>query len=92
MIPKMIDKRGKHWEQPKTKNILVDDTTAMMTLDDFNLLHEYNFSVPSGVYAGKMWKCAIGNTGKYMLRWFSDCVDEDDEGFCYTHSREIVIV
>lgn len=84
-IPHMDDPMGKHWEQPHRSRILIDDKHALMTEVDFNKLHDYSTSTPSGVYPGKMWRCY--QRGKWWLRWFGL---SDDPKFCSNHAREIL--
>lgn len=47
---------SRHWDQPKSVEILLDDTHALMSKKTFLSLHEYSCSNPSGVYDGKMWR------------------------------------
>ncbi|MDE4731390.1 hypothetical protein [Providencia rettgeri] len=89
IIPPMTDSLGKHWKQPNHKNILIDDTHALMSAKDFNLLADYSSSIPSGVYPGKMWK-ATTLGGKAFLRWFGVVEGRDD--VCSNNQREILIV
>jgi len=70
MIPQMTDPLGKYWEQPKIENIVIDDTHALMSKKDFDKLKDYSYSLPSGVYEGKMWAKTRDN--KTMLCWFVD--------------------
>jgi len=86
IIPEITNPLGKHWDQPDKKNILLDDTHALMDKRTFDGLLEYSSSIPSGVYAGKMWKC------KYIdgwgLRWFDDC----NETSCRNNQRIILLI
>ncbi|RXN73072.1 hypothetical protein D0Z62_04400 [Providencia rettgeri] len=88
-IPPMTNPLGKHWAQPNHENILIDDTHVIMGSKDFNLLTEYSNSIPSGVYAGKMWK-AIVQDGRAFLRWFGLVEGRDD--LCSNNQREIIII
>lgn len=85
----MTNPLGKHWTQPNHENILIDDTHVIMSSKDFNLLAEYSNSIPSGVYAGKMWK-AIAQDGRAFLRWFGLVEGRDD--LCSNNQREIIII
>lgn len=87
-IPPITDPMGKHWKQPKVEDILIDDTTAMMTQTTFNQLAEYSTSLPSGKYAGKMWK-SRGTDGWY-LRWYVQ--DLADVNGLYIPVRKIEIL
>ncbi|MBG5923696.1 hypothetical protein [Providencia rettgeri] len=88
-IPPMTNPLGKHWVQPNHENILIDDTHVIMSRKDFNSLSEYSNSIPSGVYAGKMWK-AIVQDGRAFLRWFGLVEGRDD--LCSNNQREIIII
>lgn len=55
-IPPMLHPLGKHWEQPDHKHWLIGDTRVIMPQSDFDKLHDYTQSQPSGVYPGKCWK------------------------------------
>ena len=89
IIPPITEPLGRHWKQPARESILVDKTHAVMTRHDFDGLHEYSRSIPSGVYPGKMWK-AIMNDGTALLRWFGFVEGRPD--LCSNNEREILIV
>ena len=55
-IPGMTDELSFYWDQPDREKILVDKKCALMTKETLDDLKEYNCSLPSGVYVGKMWK------------------------------------
>lgn len=88
-IPAITNPLGKHWKQPSPINIIIDDTHAMMSSSDYELLADYSGSVPSGVYVGKMWK-AVDPGGKAFLRWFGVVQGRDD--VCSNNQREILII
>ncbi|MDX4946491.1 hypothetical protein [Providencia manganoxydans] len=88
-LPAITNPLGKHWKQPNPANINIDDTHAMMSSSDYELLADYSGSVPSGVYVGKMWK-AVAPSGKAFLRWFGIVPERDD--VCSNNQREILIV
>ncbi len=77
-IPPITDPMGKYWRQPDRHAILLDDTHAIMPQHVFDSLSEYNCSMPTGVYPGKMWKCHVGSYDSrvkvedryWQLRWF----------------------
>jgi hypothetical protein len=85
-IPPIDVRSGRSWAQPSPKNILIDDTHALMSLKDFNSLCDYSWSVPTGVYPGKMWRSTFGNQAFY-LRWYSE-VEND---LCHLNQRIIII-
>lgn len=73
MIPTITDPLGKHWEQPDPSFIRFRDGEAIITQQDFDRLHNYSASDPSGVYVGKMWRrgypyCA--NPERWFLCWY----------------------
>lgn len=52
---------GMCWQQPPTYLILIDDTHAVMSRLDFEILMDYTCSRPSALYNGKMWKAQYEN-------------------------------
>lgn len=92
-IPPITDPMGKYWEQPDRREILIDDTHAVMTQRTFDKLAAYSASVPTGVYEGKMWKSnpASDRGGKpeWYLIWFGKHPDPDKVSNNY---RRILVV
>lgn len=88
MIPPITDPLGRYWDQPSRREILTDDTHAVMTLPTFRKLAEYSSSLPSGVYDGKMWR---GGTmqGRWQLYWYGPGKTPD---MCSINVREILII
>lgn len=82
-IPEMTDPLGKYWEQPDRAKILVDEKYALMEKEDFEMLHNYECSFPSGAYIGKMWR------RNNLLYWYD--VSEKGQNFCKTKCREIIL-
>ena len=72
-IPAMVHPLGKHRNQPRKDLIELCGGFAIMELLDFHKLLEYSLSIPSGVYAGKMWKSFLDK--EWLLFWY----DEDSE-------------
>lgn len=70
VIPEMTDPRGKHWTQPDRQMIFIRGGVAHMTKQDFSKLSQYDTSMPSGVYPGKMWKRL--EKDKFYLVWYED--------------------
>ena len=87
MIPECIHPLVKAWDQPKTTDIETDDTHALMSKKSFDELSIYSCSVPTGVYAGKMWKG--WNLINWYLRWYE--TDPMDKNICLVKSRIIII-
>lgn len=93
-IPAITDPMGRHWKQPTREAILVDDKHALMTVATLEELPNYSGSVPSGTYAGKMWRCALhykeqGPGDRWYLRWYCD---SDQPGMIDIETRPILIV
>jgi hypothetical protein len=93
---------GKHWEQPPSAAILLDDTYALMTQLSFEALHDYSATTPSGVYEGKMWRrhdgifaagfppsAAQRASAKWLLCWYGPSEKPD---CCSINYREILLV
>lgn len=94
-IPQIPDKWAPYWDQLTRDAILVDKTHALMSRDTFAALPEYSASVPTGVYAGKMWRCCYWKTNEFgyripdwCLRWYGDVIRDS----CTIHTREIILV
>lgn len=87
-IPPMTDPMGAAWRQPKRESIEVDDTHAMMSRETFDTLPEYNWSIPTGVYEGKMWKRLKG-AAHWWLCWYGPDPDPTKMAINY---RDIIIV
>lgn len=98
-IPPMTEPLGRYWKQPARERILIDDTHAMMTADDFALLAEYSTSRPSGVYPGKMWRAELRpprdlahplQPSRWFLCWYGEVPGRPD--LCSNHHREVILV
>lgn len=87
-IPPMTHPYSRYWDQPSRAEILVDATHALMTRRTFLILLEYSASVPTGVYAGKMWRAYHGR-GLWWLCWYG--VAEDPE-YCTIERRLILLI
>lgn len=74
-IPPITDPLGLYWEQPSREAILIDERNAIMASADWKRLHQYDCSVPSGTYIGKMWGCTT-RTGERLLRWYDKIVGD----------------
>lgn len=76
IIPPITDPMGRYWQQPRRDRLLIDDTHAVCSLEDFSVLMEYSSTIPSGKYSGKMWKArrdlglASGRDG-WLLCWYA---------------------
>ena len=74
-IPLITHPFGRAWQQPPKYLILVDDTHAVMSRLDFEILMDYTRSQPSALYNGKMWK--IQRKFEDGVKWF----------LCYCHNE-----
>jgi hypothetical protein len=83
IIPPITNPLGVYWKQPPTDSILLDDTHALMDVETFKNLSNYECSIPSGVYEGKMWRRGMD------LIWFGPSADPDK---CSINVRGIIIV
>lgn len=86
-IPPITEPMGQYWRQPDRREILLDNTHALMTKTTFEQLLDYSHSQPTGVYPGKMWKKG-GPTG-WWLHWFGLHENPD---LCSGHVRKILLV
>ena len=78
IIPPMTHPYGMCWQQPPTYLILIDDTHAVMSRLDFEILMDYTRSQPSALYNGKMWKAQYEDEG--TLKWFlCYCFNENEK-------------
>lgn len=92
LIPPMTDPQGRYWDQPPTEDILIDDTHAVMNRKTFEQLEEYNCTLPTGVYPGKMWRyngMAYHNYPHHLLRWYDHSTI--GPGYCSNEQRIILI-
>ncbi len=84
-IPQLVDPMGRYYRQPHRNEIdFRKGGVAWMKLHTFNLLPEYSSTLPSGVYAGKMWKRHDGvhhlrskAKPEWLLCWYADIEGTD---------------
>lgn len=86
LVPAITDPMGRHWQQPKRENVLVDATHACCTRRDFEALLEYSSTIPDGKYVGKMWK--RHEPPRWLLCWYSP----GEPGFLKINARELIVV
>ncbi len=86
-IPQMTHPLSSGWNQPKTSEILVDKDSAIMSEETLKELHEYNCSLPSAAYSGKMWK--MKTTTGYALVLFNEELPNDRIAIKY---RNIILL
>jgi len=84
MIPNCVHPLSRAWTQPNNTEIEIDEHHAIMEKEAFDKLLEYSASIPTGVYAGKMWKAHIGS--KWFLRWYENM----DDNKCSINTRLIL--
>ena len=81
-IPLMDDPLGQYWRQPDKRAIEIDATHALMDRETFEVLHNYECSIPTGVYPGKMWRRDV------WLCWYGPEID----GKCKVEARKILLI
>lgn len=103
VIPPITEPLGRHWDQPDTSLIQIDDEFARMNAHVFRELPEYSTSQPSGVYPGKMWKrhdgafdhefIARGGKPDWLLCWYGECSEHPAgcQKCCSNNSRKILV-
>ena len=89
-ISECIHPLSKHWDQPKNTDIEIDVSHALMSEETFKKLYEYSMSIPTAVYAGKMWKAHNRLSDEWYLRWYED--GESGSETCYIKSRIILVI
>jgi len=87
VIPPMTHELSRHWKQPPTSEILIDDEYAVMERTTFERLSEYSATNPTGAYEGKMWRrhdgafdqrfLAAGGKPVWMLCWYGESEKPD---------------
>lgn len=78
IIPPITDPLGKYWKQPKPEDMLMFSGHVIMSDRAVNKLAEYSHSIPTGTYAGKMWKRKV--RGGFALCWYGlPYVDPKDD-------------
>lgn len=87
-VPPITCELGRHWEQPNPQNFVWDNDCVAMTKQDYEQLHTYDCTNPTGIYEGKMWKCHRGD--KCYLKYVADCPGEPD--YCTIHSIELIVI
>lgn len=91
-VPPITHELGKHWEQPPTTDIIIDDNFCVMDEKTFNKLATYNTSKPTGIYEGKMWKRYANYPPPLRPRWYLCWYGFSDKpGMCSNNQREILI-
>lgn len=88
VIPPMTHPLSRAWDQPSTDKILIDDEHAVMDQQTMIQLKQYYPTIPSGVYAGKMWRAQTEHHGDFLM-WYSD---SDNPDKCCINSRQILLL
>lgn len=89
IIPPMTNSLGKYWEQPAREKISLSLSHAHMTQKSMDELKDYSCSVPTGIYAGKMWK-SFGY-GRWYLRFIGTPEPGSDPNIFVIHTLRIGI-
>jgi len=87
-VPPITCELGKSWRQPNPHNFVWDDDCVAMSREDYERLHTYDCTDPTGIYEGKMWKRHSG--GKCYLCYITDCPGHPD--FCTIHRIELIVI
>lgn len=88
-IPPITEPIGRSWNQPDVREILVDDNYALMSKENIGKLLQYDSSMPTGVYEGKMWKRKAFCNGQYRMYLFWYGVSPDPNK-CSINFRELI--
>jgi len=87
-IPPMTDPLGKQWKQPDPnkfqffQGVFGGNKFVSISEIDLAILKTYEWSFPSGVYPGKMWRC-----GDRIL-WFE--YEKGNTDNCVTRAAKII--
>lgn len=87
-LPQMTHPLSRAWDQPFADQMAVYDDIAIMDRSTLVQLHKYSASIPTGVYDGKMWRCANG-AEKWLLCWYGPSEDPDK---CSINRRPIRLI
>ena len=74
-IPPITESRGAYWDQPPRERILVDDHHAIISDSDWDALHHYDISIPTGTYTGKIWGRSLPD-GRRFVCWYGEIVGD----------------
>jgi hypothetical protein len=99
-VPEMLNPLGRYWEQPNPAKLEFDDESVMMTRSQFNGLHNYSASKPTGAYPGKMWKWSRRENNRsdkvpddWYLCWYGPLYTHtDNREYMDTFTRLILVV
>lgn len=80
------------WEAMQ-RRIAFDEATVLMSAKEFKALPEYSLTMPTGVYANKVWKREnYKPTEEFPAQWYMGQYAPPIDGQCLILWREIVIV
>lgn len=88
-IPEMTNPMGRHWAQPSMAQVSkwkFDAKTVEIPEEHIKFLARYDSTLPSGVYAGKMW--SRSEPDRFLLVWYGMEVQDS----CTVEFREIKVV
>jgi len=76
----MTLKQERRWREIRGRlPMLLDEQSAVMTRATFLQLDEYSCSIPSGVFAGKIWRCRqpflVADDDPRAEHWLGEYVD-----------------
>lgn len=87
-LPVMTHPLSSAWDQPSPDRMAIYDDIAIMDRPTLECLSEYSASIPTGVYEGKAWRCALG-TDQWQLCWYGPSKDPDS---CSINRRPIRLI
>jgi len=95
-LPLMTHPLSGGWDQPSSNRMAIYDDIAIMDRSTLECLHNYSASIPTGVYEGKMWRCAIDSGGSrrhyqgdWQLCWYGP---SEDPKSCSINRRPIRLI
>lgn len=59
-VPPITDPLGKYWDAPRREDLIFTLLHVHVTQHQFTKLPNYQYTLPTGTYEGKMWRRKIG--------------------------------
>ncbi len=88
-VPFIRNLYGKSWKQPDPRRFAFDDKSVLISTADWEALHRYDCSMPTGVYPGKMWRRTEPDGNKF-LGWYGYSSKGPD--FCSNNWRAVLFL
>lgn len=86
-LPQMTHPLSRAWDQPSPDRMAIYNDIAIMDRSTLECLHNYSASIPTGVYEGKAWRCAVSDG--WQLCWYGPSSDPDR---CSINRRPIRLI